>query len=153
LGNFEVNMAPTWKFAEFELDPENQVLRKHGKVVKLAPQPYKVLLLLVSRSGGLVRRDELCQAIWGDGVNVDFEHGLNTSMRQVRAALGDDPDAPHIIETVPRVGYRLIVPVSQQVQRRPGRAVATATLIAASVAAVWVGIAYTARSGRITTPT
>jgi DNA-binding winged helix-turn-helix (wHTH) protein/tetratricopeptide (TPR) repeat protein len=103
-------MKPAWRFAEFELDPDNQLLRRSGSVVKLTPQPFKMLLLLVSRRGALVRREELQQAVWG-GVAVDFEHGLNTAMRQVRTALGDDADAPRIIETVPRVGYRLKVPV------------------------------------------
>jgi DNA-binding winged helix-turn-helix (wHTH) protein len=115
-------MAPTWRFAEFELDPGNQVLLKSGEAVKLAPQPYKVLLLLVSRAGGLVRREELRQAVWGDDVTVDFEHGVNTCMRQVRAALGEDADNARIIETVPRVGYRLKAAVSQNERRASDRA-------------------------------
>src|SRR5688572_13862248 len=112
-----------WRFAEFELDPDNHVLRKNGRVVKLAPQPFKVLLVLVTRSGALVRREEFCQAVWNGDVTVDFEHGLNTCMRQVRAALEDDGQGPRIIETVPRVGYRLKVPVTQYVP--PGHDVGT----------------------------
>ena len=111
-------MPMVWQFAEFELDPDNHVLRKSGQVVKLPPQPFKVLLVLVSRSGALVRREELRQILWDEGVTVDFEHGLNTCMRHVRAALGDDAQAPRIIETVPRVGYRLKVPVTQHTERR-----------------------------------
>ena len=125
-----------WRFAEFELDPDNHVLRKNGRVVKLAPQPFKGLLLLVTRSDALVRREELRQAVWDDDVTVDFEHGLNTCMRQVRAALGDDGQGHRIIETVPRVGYRLNVPVTQCVP--PGHYVGMFTAKRATVAGLCV---------------
>src|SRR5919106_415986 len=106
-------MAAVWRFGEFELDPDNHVLRRRGSPVRLAPQPFKLLLLLVSRSGALVRRDELHQALWTDGVSVDFDHGLNTCMRQVRAALGDDAADSRIIETIPRIGYRIKIRVTR----------------------------------------
>lgn len=138
-----MNLTPVWRFAEFELDPVNQALRRHGTVVKLTPQPYKVLLLLVSRRGALVRREELRQAVWGDEVTVDFEHGVNTCMRQVRAALGEDADTSRIIETVPRVGYRLKVPVTPPL-RRDQRTVwiTTAAAITLVTAAAWMAVAY-----------
>ena len=60
------------RFAAFELDPANELLRKGGVVVKLPPQPFKVLTMLASRPGQLVRREELYQAIWGDEAVVDF---------------------------------------------------------------------------------
>src|SRR5947207_1080306 len=125
-------MGSKWRFAEFELDPVNEVLLKDGEAVKLAPQPYKVLSILVSRAGALVRREELRQAVWGDDVTVDFEHGVNTCMRQVRAALGEDAQTARVIETVPRVGYRLKAVVSQHDgPRRPRVAgVAAATMVA-----------------------
>jgi len=136
-------MTPIWKFAEFELDADNQVLRKHGQVVKLAPQPFKALLLLVTRSGALVRRDDLRRAMWQDGVHVDVEHGLNTCVRQVRAALGDDGDTGRLIETVPRVGYRLKVPATRTPRSgRWSRKTFGAAAIAASVAFLSVVTAY-----------
>jgi len=146
-------MAPTWKFAEFELDPGNQELRKHGVAVKLAPLPYKVLLLLVSRSGGLVRREEFHDAVWGQDVNVDFEHGLNTGIRQLRAALGDNADAPRIIATIPRVGYRLMVAASHEEPRRQrigGARIAAAGVAVIAAASAWV---LMTKSERQTIPT
>lgn len=59
------------RFGGFELDPANELLRREGVVVKLPPQPFKVLAILASRSGQLVTREELCRAIWGDQT-VDF---------------------------------------------------------------------------------
>ena len=61
------------RFAAFELDPANESLRNGGVVVKLPPQPFKVLTMLASRPGQLVRREELYRAIWGDETVVDFE--------------------------------------------------------------------------------
>lgn len=133
-------MAVLWRFAEFELDPDNHVLRRGGEPVKLAPQPFKLLLLLVTRSGALVRRDELRQALWPDGVSVDFEHGLNTCMRQVRAALGDDAEQPRIVETIPRVGYRLKVPVSRHRTRSYHPSLRTAGWAAGALTAAVIAI-------------
>jgi TolB-like protein/DNA-binding winged helix-turn-helix (wHTH) protein/Tfp pilus assembly protein PilF len=98
------------RFAAFELDPANELLRMGGEVVKLPPQPFKVLTMLASRPGQLVRREELYRAIWGDET-VDFERGLNTCMRQIRTALGEEAGSPQLIETVPRLGYRFVAPV------------------------------------------
>jgi DNA-binding winged helix-turn-helix (wHTH) protein/tetratricopeptide (TPR) repeat protein len=122
--------------------------------VKLAPQPYKLLVLLVSKAGRLVKRHELCQAIWGSDTTVDFEHGLNTCMRQVRAALNDEADAPRIIETVPRVGYRLLASVTQDQQRedRIGRTVRVSAAIAVMVTALGVTVAYLTPSSPKTSP-
>src|SRR5258708_1609622 len=94
------------RFAGFELDPRNAVLRKSGTELRLPAQPFKALVFLASRPGELVTREALRQAIWGSDTVVDFDHGLNTCIRQIRTALGDHADAPWIIETVPRLGYR-----------------------------------------------
>src|SRR5437899_7238526 len=94
------------RFAGFELDPDNGLLRKNGTDIKLAPQPFKVLALLASRPGELITREELQRSVWGDDTVVDFDHGLNTCIRLIRAALGEKADSAEIIETVPRLGYR-----------------------------------------------
>ena len=101
------------RFGAFELDTEGEVLRKAGLQFKLAPQPFKVLVLLSGRPGQLVTREELQKEIWADGTIVDFEHGLNFCIREIRRVLGDNPDSPQFIETVPRRGYRFIAPVDR----------------------------------------
>ena len=101
------------KFGEFELDPSGYILSRGGERITLRPQAFRALDLLVRRAGTLVTRDELRQTVWPGDVTVDFEHGLNTCMRQVRAALNDQADRPRFVETVPRVGYRFIAPVQR----------------------------------------
>jgi DNA-binding winged helix-turn-helix (wHTH) protein len=104
---------PTWKFAAFELDARAGELRKDGVVIKLQPQPFKVLALLVEHAGELVSREELKKALWGEETYVDFERGLNFCINQARAALGDAAESPQFIQTIPRRGYRFIAPVTR----------------------------------------
>jgi DNA-binding winged helix-turn-helix (wHTH) protein/tetratricopeptide (TPR) repeat protein len=102
-----------FSFAGFELDPVSGALLKNGMRVPIARQPFRVLALLVTRPGQLVTREKLRQEIWGDRVHVDFEHGLNVCIRQVRAALGDSHETDSIVLTFPREGYCLNVPVKR----------------------------------------
>ena len=88
-------------------------------VLKLPPQPFKVLELLVRRSGEVVTRDEIREHVWPGDTFVDFEQGLNFCIRQIREALGDTADAPRFIETLPRRGYRFLMPVKRPAARAP----------------------------------
>jgi len=99
------------RFASFELNLGNGELRRDGVPLKLQPQPAKVLVVLVSRPGEVVSREELAEKIWGSETFVDFERGLNFAVRQIRATLGDDADQPRFLETLPKRGYRFISPV------------------------------------------
>jgi DNA-binding winged helix-turn-helix (wHTH) protein/TolB-like protein/tetratricopeptide (TPR) repeat protein len=101
------------RFGAFELDPKSGELRKDGDPVKLPPQPFKVLTLLARRSGEVVTRNEIREQIWGDETFVDFDQGLNFCIRQIRGALGDDAEAPRFIETLPRRGYRFLLPIER----------------------------------------
>jgi DNA-binding winged helix-turn-helix (wHTH) protein/TolB-like protein len=99
----------------FEFDSRTGELRREGQIVKLSPQPARVLALLLERPGEVVLRDELRTHLWGGDTFVDFERGLNFCILQVRAALGDSADSPRFVQTVPRRGYRFIAPVSPDV--------------------------------------
>ena len=105
---------PVLRFGVFELDGATGELRKSGLLLKLHPQPAKVLLLLASRPNELVTREQVKGALWGQDTFVDFEQGLNSCIRQIRNVLGDDPDSPRFVQTVPRKGYRFIAPVTSQ---------------------------------------
>ena len=126
------------RFIGFLLDPATGELRSlDGTVIPLEPQPAKVLVELVRRSGSLVTREELCRAIWPDGTHVEFDQGLNYCIRQVRAALGDDARRPVFIETAARRGYRFLpaVQIVTPRRRRLSKAVAAA---AALLLVLWI---------------
>jgi len=102
------------RFGEYLVDLRTGELRRDGNVLKLQPQPAKVLAILVARAGQVVTRQELAEQVWGSETYVDFEHGLNFAIRQIRTVLGDDPEHPHFIETLPKRGYRFIAPVNDR---------------------------------------
>ncbi len=99
------------RFGEFELSLKSSELRRDGQVVHLQPQPLKALAFLASHAGQTVTREELRQAVWEGETFVDFEHGLNFCINQIRGALGDKAQSPRFIETLPRRGYRFIAQI------------------------------------------
>jgi TolB-like protein/DNA-binding winged helix-turn-helix (wHTH) protein/Flp pilus assembly protein TadD len=99
------------RFGVFDLNPITGELRKTGHRISLRPQATRLLALLARRPGQILTREELKDEIWGKETFVDFEHGLNFCIRQIREALGDDADTPRYVETLPRRGYRFIAPV------------------------------------------
>lgn len=101
------------RFGSFEADLSTGELRKNGRAVKLQPQPFKVLALLLERRGELVSRQEIHQQMWGNDTFVDFEQGLNFAIKKIREALDDDAEQPRYVETLPRRGYRFIASLEQ----------------------------------------
>ena len=88
-------------------------LRKHGVQIRLPGQPFCILSILLEKPGEVVTREEMREKLWTADVFVDFEHSLNSAMKKLRAALGDSPENPRYIETLPRQGYRFIAPVEE----------------------------------------
>ncbi len=113
LGSSSARIGATYRFGPYEVRTGTRELYKGGLPLKLRPQPFLLLEMLVSHPGEVVSRDQLRQTLWSDETFVDFEHGLNTSVKELRRALCDSASNPRYVETVPRVGYRLIVPVKK----------------------------------------
>jgi DNA-binding winged helix-turn-helix (wHTH) protein len=110
------------RFGPFELDVRSGELRRNGTTVRMQPQPFKVLVLLASRPGDVVTREEIQAEVWPAGTFVDFEQSLNFCIRQIRATLGDNANAPRWVETLPRRGYRWIGgPVERVIAGAPAR--------------------------------
>src|SRR5262245_6614237 len=100
-----------YRFGLFELDTRSGSLQRDGVTIQLQEQPLQVLLVLIEHPGAIVTREELRRRVWRDETFVDFDHGLNSIIRRLRDALGDQADDPSFIETLPRRGYRFLVPV------------------------------------------
>ena len=101
-----------YRFADFEVDVRARQLRKHGTKIKLHGQPFQMLLMLLEPAGEVVSREQMQEKLWPADTFVDFEHSLNTSIKRLRQALNDSATEPRFIETLPRVGYRFIAPVT-----------------------------------------
>jgi DNA-binding winged helix-turn-helix (wHTH) protein len=95
----------------YEINLEAGELRKNGLKVRLQEQPFNILAKLLARPGQLVTREELQEQLWGPRFVVDPELGLNTAIKKLRAAFGDQADNPRFIETIPKRGYRFLTPV------------------------------------------
>lgn len=152
------------RFGDWELDRRSGELRRGERVVRLQEQPRKVLELLVLRAGDVVTRDELIAHVWAPGVVIDFDTGLNTAIRKLRAVLEDEPDSPRFIETLPRRGYRLLpqqasvaavapvvtppAPVDRPPRRLPGPLLVAAALGVALLAGLGI-LAYGTRPASV----
>jgi len=102
-----------YEFSRFRLDPEERVLLHDGKVVPLTPKVFDTLLSLVEHRREVVSKDELMKFVWP---NSYVEEGnLTQNISMLRKLLGESPDAPQYIETVPRRGYRFVAPVQEVV--------------------------------------
>lgn len=97
-------------FGSFRLDRSMHRLQRGADIIPLRPKTFAVLEYLLARPGRLVTKDEILTAVWPDTAVSDTV--LKVCVREVREALGDDPDAPRYIETAHRLGYRFIGLVS-----------------------------------------
>jgi DNA-binding winged helix-turn-helix (wHTH) protein len=109
-------MAPlpsTVHFGVFQVDFRSRELRKRGLRIRLQEQPFQILSLLLERPGEVFTREDLHRRLWPADTFVEFDHSLNTAIKKLRQALGDNPDTPRFVETLPKVGYRFIAPVER----------------------------------------
>src|SRR5215471_13077112 len=99
------------RFGAFQLDLRARELRKNGIKVRVPDQSIQVLAMLVETPGEVVTREELHQKLWPNGTIVEFDHSINAAIKRLRQALEDSAGEPRFIETLPRRGYRFLVPV------------------------------------------
>jgi DNA-binding winged helix-turn-helix (wHTH) protein len=103
-----LGVSGSFRFADFELDVAAFTLRRAGTLVRLEKIPMEVLVLLVEHAGALVTRHSIHAALWGSDVFLDRDAAINTAMRKIRKALGEDVDRPRLVETVVGKGYRFV---------------------------------------------
>lgn len=96
------------RFGVYELDLRAGELRKSGLKIKLQDQPLQILAMLLERPGEIVTREELQKRLWPQDTFVDFDLSLNSAVKKLRQALGDDSENPRFVETLYRRGYRFI---------------------------------------------
>ena len=95
-------------FGNFTVDLKREELFKDGARIKLPGKVYQTLLALLARPGEVVSRENLRQRLWPEGTHVNYDANVNTTVNKLRLALGDSPDAPAFVETIPRQGYSFV---------------------------------------------
>src|SRR5262252_9181319 len=112
------------RFGPFHLDRQRQQVYRGGSKLRLQGKVYQVLLVLIQNQGEVVTREQLKQSLWPADTHVNYDANVNTTVNKLRQALGDSSDNPVYVETIPRKGYGLIVPVENADAAIPVAAVA-----------------------------
>jgi DNA-binding winged helix-turn-helix (wHTH) protein len=112
------------RFGKFQVDLKRGELYQDNQHVKMQMQVYRALLLLLSRAGDIVSREEVRKWLWPEAFMANLDANVNTTMNKLRQVLGDSPEIPYYIETMPRRGYSFIAAVefSDRPEMRPAAA-------------------------------
>src|SRR6266568_9617498 len=113
-GAFMTAQSDKYRFGPYELRIRTRELYKYGTRLKLRPQTFLVLQVLVEHAGDVVTREELRELLWPAETFVDFERGLNTLVKELRRILSDSASEPRYVETLPKLGYRIVAPVEAE---------------------------------------
>src|SRR5262249_46651547 len=120
-------------FGPFLLDLRAGELYKGKKKIKVQQLPLQVLGALLENPGEVVAREELKSRLWPADTFVDFEHGLNTAIKKLRQALGDNSEKPKYIQTLPKKGYRFTGSLSGAVEKAAAKSSKGSAAIAGKV--------------------
>src|ERR1700756_2558161 len=109
---FSIRPSAVYHFGVFQADPRSGELRKKGLRVSLQDKPFQLLVVLLQAEGRVVTREDIRRKLWSEGTFVEFDDNLNAAVKKLRAALNDSAEHPRFLETVPRVGYRFVAPLT-----------------------------------------
>ena len=104
-----------YQFGPFEVNPASGELLKNGRRIRLQELPCRLLVALLQNAGEVISREELRSRLWPDNTFVDFDSSLRVAVGKLREALDDDAEDPRYIETIPKRGYRFLVPEVRRV--------------------------------------
>jgi Tol biopolymer transport system component/DNA-binding winged helix-turn-helix (wHTH) protein len=106
----ELQTRQLYEFGSFRLAPHERRLYRGGDAVSLPPKEFDLLLLLVRNAGQPLGRENLIKSIWPN--TVVEEANLNVHVSALRKILSDSSSEQSYIETLPRLGYRFVAPVT-----------------------------------------
>lgn len=92
-------------FGQFQVDLQREELFKEGSRVRIPSKVFQVLLVFVERPGEIVTREAMRARLWPEGAFVNYDANVNTTVNKLRLVLGDSPEKPMYVETIPRQGY------------------------------------------------
>lgn len=107
-----------FRLGDWTIEPELGRISRGGEVVQLRPRAMDVLVCLAELEGRLASKQHLIDSVW----RTEFvsANALTHVIAELRTHLGDNPEEPSYIETIPRRGYRVIAPVAFPEAGRPG---------------------------------
>ncbi len=111
LSNPPLAPARYLRFGAFLLDVKREELFKDGARVKLQGKVYHALLALLEKPGDILTREALRTRLWPAGTHVNYDANVNTTVNKLRQVLGDSPEEPAFVDTIPRKGYSFVAKV------------------------------------------
>jgi transcriptional activator of cad operon len=121
------------RIGDWDVDPGSGTIMRNGDTIRLDFRSIRLLMCLAEHAGRVVSIDELISTVWGDvAVSPDSVYQAVTALRR---HLGDDPRKPGYIETVPRLGYRLIAETGPSVEDRTQHATSESASLATASSA------------------
>ncbi len=96
------------------VQPQTNTVVKEGKTHHLEPRVMQVLVQLAMHPDEVLSKDRLLATVWqstfvGDDVLV-------RCISEIRSVFGDLPRSSRVIQTIPKLGYRLIVPITRGIE-------------------------------------
>ena len=107
------------RFGIFHLDLRKEELLRDGTRVKLQGKVYQALLALLEKPGEVVTREALRTRLWPSDTHVNYDANVNTTVNKLRQVLGDSPEQPAFVDTIPRKGYSFVAKVEYLDQPAP----------------------------------
>jgi DNA-binding response OmpR family regulator len=95
-------LPPILESGDLAVDPSRRLATRAGRRLELSPKEFAVLECLLAAGGRLVSTEELLERVWDEAADP-FTTAVKTTIRRLRAKLGDPP----VIETVREAGYRI----------------------------------------------
>ena len=117
-------MTSKLRIGDWNADPDSGTIARNGETIRLEVRSMRLLMCLAERAGQVASIDELISNVWG-GVAVSPD-SVYQAVTALRRQLGDDPRKPAYIETVPRLGYRMIAETGPWVEAWAQRATSEA---------------------------
>lgn len=108
-----------WRAGDMVIDLELRRVQLGGERIVLQETPLRLLCLLLERAGRPVSRRDMHHSLWPRYDWESFERNLNTAVRKLRRAIGDDAREPRLIETLRASGYRWIGPAPRELTVAP----------------------------------
>ncbi len=105
--------VPVMAIGELHIDPVSRTVTRSGEEVRLTPKEWRLLEVLAANPGKLLTHAWLIQEVWGHQHGDETRQTLRTHLRSLRAKLGDDAEAPHLVRTETGSGYRWLVPTAE----------------------------------------
>jgi DNA-binding winged helix-turn-helix (wHTH) protein len=106
-------------FGSFYLDLRKEELLKDGTRVKLQGKVFQALLALLEKPGEVVTREAIRNRLWPSDTHVNYDANVNTTVNKLRLVLGDSPDQPVFVDTIPRKGYSFVAVIEYLDQPAP----------------------------------